>query len=112
MTKTSWSEFVRQIRCHIKPDALNRTKLTSVEVPGAVSGKCHRLDSKDTVTDHLIDRNVEYFSHAVSTPFGYTVLGTELGHTRDSPMADTIHHWTLEHSALSDKAIHPIVKQL
>jgi hypothetical protein len=42
----------------------------------------------------------------------YTSLGSELGHTGDSPMADAIYSGTLEHPALSYKAIHVIVKQL
>jgi hypothetical protein len=43
------------------------------------------------VEEHLIERNVEQFSNAGKTPFGYTALGKELGHTGDSPMADDIY---------------------
>jgi hypothetical protein len=60
----------------------------------------------------LIKRNVEFFSHAEATPFGYTELGKDLGHTGDSQMAQDIYDGTLEHYALSDGAIHAIVSQL
>jgi hypothetical protein len=67
---------------------------------------------KKAVKVCLIERNVEQFSHAGTTPFGYTALGAVLGHTGDSPMADAIHSGNLEHLALSDKAILTILKQL
>jgi hypothetical protein len=60
----------------------------------------------------LIKRNVEQFSHAGATPFGYTELGKDLGHTGDSQMAQDIYDGTLEHGALSDGAIHAIIAQL
>jgi hypothetical protein len=75
-------------------------------------GSWHRLDSKATVEYHFMERNMEQFSHVGTTPFGYTALGADMGHTGDSPMADAIHAGTLEHSALSDKTILAIVKQL
>jgi hypothetical protein len=55
---------------------------------------------------------VEKFSHAGATPFGYTPLGKELGHTGDSRMADDIFNGTLDHAELDDEAINAIVKQL
>jgi hypothetical protein len=67
---------------------------------------------KDDLEDHLIARHVEQFSHAGATPFGYTELGKDLGHTGYSPMAQTIYDGTLEHDALSDNAIHAIDEQL
>jgi hypothetical protein len=60
----------------------------------------------------LIKRNVEQFSHDGATPFGYTELGKDLGHTGDSQMAQEIYDGTLEHNALSDGAIYAIVAQL
>jgi hypothetical protein len=57
-------------------------------------------------------RNVEQFSHAGATPFGYTPLVKELGHTDDSHMADDIYNGTLDHEALDDEAINAIVTQL
>jgi hypothetical protein len=59
--------------------------------------------------DHLIKRNVEQFSHAGATPFGYTELGKDLVHTGDSQMAQDIYDGTLEHDALSDGSIYAIV---
>jgi hypothetical protein len=55
---------------------------------------------------------VEQFSLAGETPFGYSPLGKELGHTRDSEMADAIHEGTLEHEALSEASINAVAKQL
>jgi phage FluMu gp28-like protein len=60
----------------------------------------------------LIKRNVEQFSHAGATPFGYTELGKDLGHTGNSHMAQDIYDGTLEHDALIDGAINAIVAQL
>jgi hypothetical protein len=50
--------------------------------------------------------------HAGDTPFGYTTLGDELGHTGETLMADFIYNGTLEHRSLTDHAIKAIVKQL
>jgi hypothetical protein len=57
----------------------------------------------------LIKINVEQFSHAGATPFGYTDIGKDLGHTGDSQMAQYIYYGTLEHGALSDGSINAIV---
>jgi hypothetical protein len=61
---------------------------------------------------HLIEQNVEQFSHAGATPFGYMDLGKELGHTGDSQMAQSIFDGTLKHAAFSESPIHAIVEQL
>jgi hypothetical protein len=63
------------------------------------------------LTALFINRNIEQFSHAGDTPFGYTPLGDELGHTGDTLMADDIYNSTLEHRSLTDHAIKAIVKQ-
>jgi hypothetical protein len=60
----------------------------------------------------LIKRNVEQFSHARATPFGYTDLGKYLGHTGDSQMDQDIYDGTLQQYALSDEAIYAIFVQL
>jgi hypothetical protein len=91
---------------------LNHSKLTRVEVQGDTPGSWQRLDRKDAVEDHLIERNVQQFSHAGTTPFGYTTLGAELRHTGESTMTDAIHAGTLVHTALSYKAIIALVKHL
>jgi hypothetical protein len=68
------------------------------------------------VEEHLIERNVEQFSHAGATPQGYTELGQELGqelgHSDDTPMSDAILDGTFEHDSLYDDALAAIVKQL
>jgi hypothetical protein len=61
MTNKSWSKLGRQIRGHVKPNSLNHTTLTIVEVAGDTLGTWHRLDSQKTVEDHLIKINVEQF---------------------------------------------------
>jgi hypothetical protein len=64
------------------------------------------------VEEHLIERNVEQFSHAGATPLGYTDLGIELSHTGDTPMAEAILDGTFEHESLTDEALAAIVQQL
>jgi hypothetical protein len=63
-----------QIRDHVKPNSIKKFFLTSLEVPGEVE-LLHRIEGMDAAEDHLIERNVEQFSHAGKTPFGYTALG-------------------------------------
>jgi hypothetical protein len=84
------------------------SKLTVPETDGTWT----QIFGKDDLKDHLIQRNVEQFSLAGETPFGYSPLGKELGHNRYSEMADKIHEGTLEHAALSDASINAVVKQL
>jgi hypothetical protein len=71
-----------------------------------------QIIGKDDLEDHLIDINVEQFYHAGATPFGYTDLGKELGHTVYSPRAQAIYNVNFEHAALRDSSIQAIVKQL
>jgi hypothetical protein len=111
-TKRSWQKLGCQIRGHLKPHTLQNSKLTAVEVSGSANGSWSRIDTKEQVDALLIDRNVKQFSHAGNTPFGYTALGDELGHTGDTLMADAIYNGTLEHIYLTDHAIRAIVKQL
>jgi hypothetical protein len=111
-SKPSWKNLGGQIRGHLKPHTLQKSKLTAVEVSGAADGSWSRIDTKEQVEELLIDRNVEQFSHAGNTPFGYTSLGDELGRTGDTLMADAIYNGTLEHRSLTDHAIQAITKQL
>jgi hypothetical protein len=60
----------------------------------------------------LIARNVEQFRHAGATPFGFTDLGKELGHTGGSAMAEEILDGILEHDCMKDEAIQAIFQQL
>jgi hypothetical protein len=99
-------------RGHLKPHTLQNSKLNTVEVAGSVSGSWSRIDTKEQVEALLINRNVEQFSHAGNTPFGYTALGNEVGHTGYTLMADAIYNGTLEHKSLTDHDIRAIVKQL
>jgi hypothetical protein len=46
-----------------------------VEVPNEDGTVWTKIENKEEVEIHLIDRNVEQFSHAGNTPFGYTDLG-------------------------------------
>jgi hypothetical protein len=110
--KRSWQKLGCQIRVHLKPHTLQKSKLTAVGVSGTGDGYWSRIDTKEQVEALLIDRNVEQLSHAGNTPFGYTTLGDELGHTGDTLMADDIYNGTLEHRSLTDHAIQAIVKQL
>jgi hypothetical protein len=42
------------------------------------------MEDKETMEEHLMERNIEQFLHAGKTPFGYSDLGAELGHTGDA----------------------------
>jgi hypothetical protein len=55
--------------------------------------------------EHLMERNIEQFSHAGKTPFRYSNLGSELGHTGDSQMANIILEVTFQHECLSNEVI-------
>jgi hypothetical protein len=112
-TQGYFRKLVRQIRGHVKPNTTKKSSLTIVTVPEAgPEGLWKHIIGKDDLEDHLIEQNVEQFSHAGATPLGYTDLGKELGHTGDSQMAQSIFEGTLEHAALSDSAIHAIFEQL
>jgi hypothetical protein len=80
----SWRKLGHQVRGHIKPNTLKRSKLMHIEVPSNNKKTWTNIEDKDEVEYHLIARNVEQFSHAGATPFGYTYLGRELVHTGDS----------------------------
>jgi hypothetical protein len=110
--KRSWQNLGRQIRGHLKSHTLQKSKLTAVEVSGADDSSWSRIDTKEQVEALLINRNIDQFSHAGDTPFGYTPLGDELGHIGDTLMVDDIYNGTLEHISLIDHAIEAIMKQL
>jgi hypothetical protein len=100
--KRSWQKLGGQIRGHLKPHTLQKIKLTAVEVSGADDGFWSRIDTKEQVEALLINRNIEQFWHAGDTPFGYTPLGDELGHTGDTqvthlwPMISTAARWNTD----------------
>jgi hypothetical protein len=66
-SKRSWQNIGRQIRWHIKPHTLQKSKLTSVEIPGADDDSWSRIDTKEQVEELLINRNIEQFLHAGDT---------------------------------------------
>jgi hypothetical protein len=101
-----------EVRGHLKPHTLQKSKLTTVGIPGADTGLWSRIDTKEQVEELLINCNIEHFSHAGDTPFGYTILGKELGHTGDTTMADAIYNGMLERRSLTDHAIKAITKEL
>jgi hypothetical protein len=49
-----------------------------------MDGTWTQIIGKDDLEDHLVQRNVEQFSLAGESPFGYSPLVKELGHTGDS----------------------------
>jgi hypothetical protein len=56
---------------------------------------CTKIEDEDEAEHHLIAKNVEHFSHAGATPFGFTDLGKELGHMVDITMVEEILEGTL-----------------
>jgi hypothetical protein len=107
----SFKEMGRQIRGHVKPSSIKKTSLTRLEVQDE-TGIWKQIQGKESIEEHIAQRNMEQFSHAGKTPFGYTPLGEELGHAVDTQMAEDIMDGTLEHEALRDDAIQSIVKHL
>jgi hypothetical protein len=89
-SKRSWQNLGLQIQGHLQPHTLQKSKLTAVELSGADEGSWSRIDTKEQFEALLINPNIEQFLHAGDTPFGYTPLGDELGHTGDTRMADDI----------------------
>jgi hypothetical protein len=101
--KRSWKKLGRKIRGIIKPETLRRSRLTKIEVPDGDERK--KVEYKEIMEEHLMVQNIEHFSNAGETPFGYSDLGAELGHTGDSQMANDILEGTLQHECLSNEAI-------
>jgi hypothetical protein len=107
----SFKKMGRKIRGHAKPSSLKKTSLTRLEVQDE-TGIWKQIQGKESIEEHIAQRNMEQFSHAGKTPFGHTPLGEELGHAGDTQMEEDILDGTLEHEALRDDAIKAIVKQL
>jgi hypothetical protein len=84
-----------------------RSRLMHVEVPNGDGTTWTKVEDKEEVDNHLIDRNVEQLIHAGTTPFCYTELGKDLGHTGDSDMAENILNGTLEHKCMDNVATSP-----
>jgi hypothetical protein len=95
----------------MKPNSTKRSSLNRLDVK-TEDGLWRQIVGKTRVEEHLIERNVEQFSHVGATPLGYTDLGRELGHTGDTPMAEAILDGTFKHDSLTDEALSAILKQL
>jgi hypothetical protein len=106
----SWKKLGRETRGYLKPETLKQSRLVNIKVPGGDGW--WKVEDKEIMEDHLMERNIEQFSHAGKTPFGSSYLEIELGHTGDSHIANAILDGTLQHDCLSNEAIREIVNQL
>jgi hypothetical protein len=64
----------------VKPNSTKKSSLNRLDVQ-MEDGLWRKIIGQTQVKEHLIERNVEKISHTGETPFGYTDLGRELGHT-------------------------------
>jgi hypothetical protein len=110
-TQKSFWKLGYQIRVHVKPNSMKKSSPNSIAAQTEDGIWC-QIVGKVQVDKHLIERNVEQFSHAGAIPLGYTELGRELGHTGDTSMDEAILGGTFEHDSLSDDPLAAIVKQL
>jgi hypothetical protein len=111
VAKGSFKKLGRQIRGHINPSSLKKTSLTRLERPDQ-DGVWKEIQGQGPIEEHIAQRNVEQFSNAGKPPFGYTELGEVLGHTGYSPLAEDILDGKSDHPALTNEAMHAIIKQL
>jgi hypothetical protein len=96
--KRSWKKLRRQIRGIIRPEILKRSRVTKIELPDG--DEWRKVEDKEIMEEHLMERIIEQFLHAGKTPFGYSDLGAELGHTGDSQIANGILEGTLQRECL------------
>jgi hypothetical protein len=89
-----------------------KTFQSKEEQPAKIRGTRRNRYLEADTRKGINEDHVEQFSHAGKTPFEYTLLGEELGHTGYTQMAEDILAGTLDHEALRDDAIQAIVKQL
>jgi hypothetical protein len=54
----------------LKPEILKRSRLAKIEVPDG--DEWRKVEDKGIMEEHLMERNIEQFSHAGNTPFGYS----------------------------------------
>jgi hypothetical protein len=92
----------------VKPNSTKKSSLNRLDVQ-TEDGLWRQIVGKVQVEEHLIERNVEQFSHRGATPLGYTELGRELGHAGYTPMAEAILDGNFEHGSLSDDSLVAIV---
>jgi hypothetical protein len=110
-THKSFRKLGYQIRGHVKPKSTKKSSLNRLDVQ-TEDGHWRKIAGKTQVEEHLIERNVEQFSHEGAAPLGYTELGRELGHTGDTPMTEAILDGTFIHESLTDEALAAILQQL
>jgi hypothetical protein len=111
VSQGSFKKLGRQIRGHINPSILKKTSLTRLEILDQ-DRVWKEIQGNGPMEEHIAQRNVEKFSHASKTLFGYTELVDALVHTGDSPLAGDILDGKSDHPALTDEALHAIFKQL
>jgi hypothetical protein len=58
----------------VKPNSTKKLTLNRLDVQ-MEERLWLQIVGKDQVEEHIIERNVEQFSHAGATPLGYTELG-------------------------------------
>jgi hypothetical protein len=95
VTAMSFKKMGRLLRGYVNPPSIKKTILTRLEVQDA-TGIWNQIEGKESIEEHIAQRNMEHFSHAGKTPFGYTTLGEEMGHTGDTQVAEDILDGTLE----------------
>jgi hypothetical protein len=110
-TQKSFRKLGYQIQGNVKPNSMKKLILNRLDVQ-TEDGLWRQIVGKTQVEEHLIERNVEQFSHAGATPLGYTELGRELGHMGDTPMAEAILDGTFKHESLTEKSLAAILQQL
>jgi hypothetical protein len=84
-TQKSFRKLGYQIRGHMKPKSTKKLCLNRLDVQ-TEDGLWRQIVGKDQVKEHLIEHNVEHFSHAAAIPLGYMEMGQALGHTSDTLM--------------------------
>jgi hypothetical protein len=69
-TQKSFRKLGYQIRGHVKPNSTKKSSLNRLHVQ-TEDGHWRQIIGKTQVEEHLIERDVEQFSHAGATPLGY-----------------------------------------
>jgi hypothetical protein len=111
VSQGSFKKLGRQTIGQINPSSLKKISLTRLEIPDK-DGVWKEIKGKGPIEEHTSQSNVDQFSHAGKTPFGYTDLGDALGNTGDSPLAEDILDGKADHPSLTYEALHAIFKQL
>jgi hypothetical protein len=65
-----WRNTGRQIQGYLKPSNIKRSRIRRAEVLNNDGTTWTKVEDKEDVENHLIERNVEQFSHAGATSFG------------------------------------------